>query len=373
MPTLIQVMYGVSAAQALFVCLLLYTRAPRGRANRALAAMMLALSISACYVLAARAGWLREHAGWVFAIDTLPALYGPLTYLYVCAVLEREVPPRWVALHLAPFAAYTLYDVPRFVLPGAAKLALDREEAHHLALDQAFWQWGVELQGLGYFLACTWLVAQAWRSSERQSPALRWLATFVGALLCLWLGSMLARATHWPILVYVHGPLTLLIYAIAYLNVARPELFQPSNTSTPAAATPVTAADGGARYEKDRLKDELAEQLALRLQTLVDRDKPYLDPDFALARLAEQLGVSPHHTSQLLNARFGRSFHDYVNQLRVNELQRRLVDPAFAHEKVLTIGLACGFSSKSTLNSNFRKWTGLTPTEYRTRAAHSGE
>lgn len=87
--------------------------------------------------------------------------------------------------------------------------------------------------------------------------------------------------------------------------------------------------------------------------------------DIDLPTLAEQLGVSPHHLSQVLNDRFQRNFYDFINAYRVEEVKRRLVDPAHRQEKVLSIGLDCGFSSKSTLDAAFKKWTGMTPSAFR--------
>jgi AraC-like DNA-binding protein len=54
-----------------------------------------------------------------------------------------------------------------------------------------------------------------------------------------------------------------------------------------------------------------------------------------------------------------------VNSHRVEEVERRLADPALADEKVLSIGLECGFSSKSALNANFKMWVGRPRPAYR--------
>ncbi|WP_437923059.1 helix-turn-helix domain-containing protein [Sorangium sp. So ce291] len=84
-----------------------------------------------------------------------------------------------------------------------------------------------------------------------------------------------------------------------------------------------------------------------------------------LSGLARRLGVPSHHLSQVLNDRFGKSFHDVVNLARVEELKRRLLDRDLSAEKILALGMDCGFSSKSTLNANFKKHTGLTPSQFR--------
>src|SRR5215475_11566056 len=117
MATLVQIVYIACAAQAIFVFLLLWTRSKNVAANRILAAPIIVIGVSSLYTLYIRSGSFREHPEWLFAIDTFPALYGPLFYLYARALLRRDVRARTAWIHFVPFVAYTLYDIPRFLLP----------------------------------------------------------------------------------------------------------------------------------------------------------------------------------------------------------------------------------------------------------------
>ncbi|WP_437318852.1 helix-turn-helix domain-containing protein [Sorangium sp. So ce385] len=420
------VVYLLGTAQGLLTFALLWARRQNRTANRILAFPIAAIAASCAYVLYLRSGAFRSDPRWLLAIDTLPALYGPLFYLYARALTSR--PRRWgpQLLHLVPFALYTLYDIPRFLLPGEEKLALMAREARgELAWDQALWQWGVELQGLGYLVAALWAVrryraAVAGEFSNADRINLRWLQRLLGSLLVLWLGSMFARISPVPVLGYLHTALMVLVYVIAYRGASEPqvapalgdgpetrasaaaasaaEAHEPSRGEgpAPAATSPMTApgrepepatdvpgAPGGAepapaaarsagarpaiKYQKTRLKEGQVARIASQLVALFERERPYRDPDLTLSALAQRLGVPPYHLSQVLNDRFGKSFHDVVNLARVEELKRRLLDRDLPAEKILALGLDCGFSSKSTLNANFKKHTGLTPTQFRDR------
>ncbi|WP_224370975.1 helix-turn-helix domain-containing protein [Hyalangium versicolor] len=362
------VVYIVCAAQGLFVVGLLWTRPQHAQANRFLAIAVLLISLSCGYMLYLRSGAFWRAPGWLGAIDTVPALYGPLFFLYTRALTGERIPGRRAWPHFVPFAAYTLYDVPRFLLSGEEKLALLRQEfGGQLRWDQWAWQWGVELQGLAYLILCL-AVLRRFRSrirgeySSLERINLRWLQLLLVSLVVLWLGSIAGRLSPVPVLRFVHTGLTVIIFAIAYLNVAQPELF---TEPVPVAQAVAVAPSSGAKYQKTRLKEEQAAEIEARIRELFEREKPYLTADFQLARLAGLLEVPPHHVSQVLNERFQKTFYDLVNSSRVEELKRRLLEPGLSADKILALGFDCGFSSKSALNSNFKKFTGMSPTEFR--------
>ena len=75
--------------------------------------------------------------------------------------------------------------------------------------------------------------------------------------------------------------------------------------------------------------------------------------------------MSAHNLSQVINAKLGKNFYDFVNEYRVEEVKRRLRDPKYTNLKILAIGMDAGFNTKSTFNAFFKKHTGLTPSQYR--------
>jgi AraC-like DNA-binding protein len=64
-----------------------------------------------------------------------------------------------------------------------------------------------------------------------------------------------------------------------------------------------------------------------------------------------------------------KNFYAYVNQYRVEEAKRKITDARLAHLNLTGIALESGFKSKSAFNLNFKKITGYTPTEWRSRSA----
>jgi AraC-like DNA-binding protein len=69
----------------------------------------------------------------------------------------------------------------------------------------------------------------------------------------------------------------------------------------------------------------------------------HLSPALNLPSLSACLGERPQYISQTLSQRLHTTFFDFINQARIEEAQRMLVDTDLS---VLDIALACGFKSR---------------------------
>ncbi|WP_273565887.1 helix-turn-helix domain-containing protein [Maribacter halichondriae] len=101
------------------------------------------------------------------------------------------------------------------------------------------------------------------------------------------------------------------------------------------------------------------------LNAQIIADKKYLDPYLSLEKLAEECGIGTSSLSKLINTYSENNFADYINFLRIEESKNLLSDPSFSAYTIVAIGLECGFNSKSTFYTAFKKFTGQTPTQFR--------
>ncbi len=60
----------------------------------------------------------------------------------------------------------------------------------------------------------------------------------------------------------------------------------------------------------------------------------------------------------------GKNFSDFVNNYRIEEFKSKIQDPGNKKYTILSIAMDCGFNSKSSFNTVFKKLTGQTPTQY---------
>ena len=112
------------------------------------------------------------------------------------------------------------------------------------------------------------------------------------------------------------------------------------------------------------LSDEKKRDLLTRLETLMKDPQVYCEHLLTKDRVAEQLETTRTYLSQVINEAYGKSFTQYINDLRINEAIRRLDDPT--NQRALR--LICqdlGFNSQTTFNTQFQSRTGMTPAQYR--------
>ncbi|TGJ99521.1 helix-turn-helix domain-containing protein [Leptospira semungkisensis] len=100
-----------------------------------------------------------------------------------------------------------------------------------------------------------------------------------------------------------------------------------------------------------------------RLNRLLDEDKIYLEEELRISDLAAVLGLSVHQVSELLNQVLNISFPDLLKKYRIEEAKRIILnDPSV---NILDLAFSVGFQSKSSFYDSFKKYTGLTPQEFR--------
>jgi putative ABC transport system permease protein len=121
----------------------------------------------------------------------------------------------------------------------------------------------------------------------------------------------------------------------------------------------------GKKYKKSTLTPYHKAAILERLDLLITRDKFYLESEVSLSALAQSLKTTTHHLSQVLNESKGLSFQELISQYRVKEAKLILKDPANDQTKIEHIAVMVGYNSKSAFNTAFKKYTNLTPTDFR--------
>lgn len=220
------------------------------------------------------------------------------------------------------------------------------------------WRDGTVAVPIAFAIGCgyaVWLSQMAWRLREQRRNFRVEMAAFIGmaavaALILLvglaapWMGE------KWYVIAYANLTAAVL-FSMLFLVLRFPEIGQK------------TADAVAASYAVSTLKNADCDRLVNKLKNLFGEEKIYRDENLSLAMLAEQLEVTPHQASELINTQFKMGFSRLVREYRVEEAKRQLRDEPKA--SVLSIGLAVGFSSQSNFYTAFREITGETPGQFR--------
>jgi len=119
--------------------------------------------------------------------------------------------------------------------------------------------------------------------------------------------------------------------------------------------------------EKTPLEPAFVDDCVGRLERLMTEERVYCQEDISSQKLADMLKIKLYVLSRLLNDHIGQSFPDYINSQRIEEAKRLLSSPKGKDIKITTLAHDIGFGSMTAFHKTFKKYTGLTPNQYRNR------
>jgi AraC-like DNA-binding protein len=163
------------------------------------------------------------------------------------------------------------------------------------------------------------------------------------------------------------------IYLITFKGLTQPTLWQTAaNGQRDKLEKEIREAAEIEASKKDKKKNEFmkqqenrSEQIVSRITEKMQNEKLYQETELTLQNLADSIGFPSYQVSQAINERMNKNFYDLVNGCRVEEAKRLLLDPKNKNFTILSIGFEAGFNSKTTFNTIFKKFTGLTPTAFK--------
>lgn len=101
----------------------------------------------------------------------------------------------------------------------------------------------------------------------------------------------------------------------------------------------------------------------LLIRSTIEDKKPYLDSRLNLERFSEICGLRSREVSSLINSQYHKNFYEFINELRVDEAKRLLL--VNKHKTVLEIAMDSGFNSYSAFQRFFKRFAGVSPSDYR--------
>lgn len=299
----------------------------------------------------------------------LPVSLGPLGYLYCRSTLLKAPLRRRDLVHVIPLLFC-------YALTADVSLAGPQEMANWITGTQPN---SIRLQiaeyvpitvAYAYTTWTGWMIlqyrCQANDNFSSFDPAMfNWLLSLQAFSLLVWtLNAMPGPASAPTLLPSVANLLlTMFVYVIAIIQWRNPRFFTIPVLSNEQLTATFDEPDEGATAREGELDPSMRADLFETVKSRLEADELYLDSDLTLDRLAALTGLSKHHLSEVLNRHAGKNFYEFINGYRVDFVCRRLRQAS--DQSVLSIAMEAGFSSKSTFNAIFKRYTGRTPTQFR--------
>jgi AraC-like DNA-binding protein len=120
-----------------------------------------------------------------------------------------------------------------------------------------------------------------------------------------------------------------------------------------------------AKYAASLMKASECKAIIQRLTTCMEKEKLYLRASITVEDLSKRLKVPTKQLSQTIHTGLSKNFYDFVNAYRIDEAKRRICDKHYQNQTLLAVAYDVGFNSKSVFNTAFKKYTGITPKEYK--------
>lgn len=362
--TLVNIIIYAGIAQGFFLSLILTTRKNRKRgSNRILAILLTVISISILHSVL----FLPDfHTPYVIR-EPFVLLIGPLLLFYARGVFGITPFRRVDLIHFIPLILF-------FAVPITEKILGPSSDYSH-----AVYEYSVPLSiGVWIFIVAQfgfywWRIVRLLHAnlsavedefSSLEGKTLSWMKTFLHTfgILFIILAFTVVLAVHTTHYAAVDSivsfGLSCIVFVLGYEGLFQEEVFLALrgglNGRTPKSR----------QLQKVGEANELDETLSQQVVDLFASSKPYLDEGLTLTKLADQLNTSRNQLSSVINAKFGSNFYMFVNKYRVEEVKRLIADPGNRNYTLLSLAYQAGFPSKSSFQEIFKKFTGMTPSEY---------
>lgn len=340
----------------------------RKPASLFLAGLIVIISLLVINYLFLSSGLYRHFPHFILAPNPLFFLVGPLYYFYTRSLTESGFVFKWSRYwpHFLAVGLGVTFHWSFYTLSAQEKVSVFEG---YFALEDLQASWWVTtyafvhiLQSLSYIYLAGLLLrkAKAENVSKKKTRHLGWLSKFNGAFFIYWaidfmgiLWLTLANGFFHEVDYILMLSSAAMIHLLAFIALRQQKVFKE-----------VFLADGNGRYEKSTLDTGKSALIMGQLNELMSTQKPHLEGDLKLGELAAMLGISGNALSQVLNEQIGKSFYEFVNGHRLEEVKVKLASHGFANYTILGIAMECGFNNKNTFNRYFKKETGLTPSAY---------
>lgn len=357
--------------QSLFFFLLIITNKRKALSDFFVCSWFLLIALHLLYYYSV---FHNDFSGTSFYLVSgffLPLIYGPINFFYIKSLLEPiGTKPIKILIHLIPYIFFILIF---FALNISDKYDYIIENGRIIGLttfSTLFKNVGycLAIQGAAYVFYNYYLITKHQsklleRTSNMERINLQWIKVYIignvlGFLVIFFVSYFSDSLFTNTSIFSTQIVMITLIVQVTYFGfyaIKQTNLFSNKDDYNLLKQ----------KYAKSGLAKKDSYKIKTLLEEFIDTQKPYLNPELTIGKLANDLNVSQNHLSQTINEHFKQNFFTYINFHRVNYVKELIKKGESKNMSLLGLAFESGFSSKSSFNSVFKKITTQTPNEYK--------
>lgn len=152
-----------------------------------------------------------------------------------------------------------------------------------------------------------------------------------------------------------------LVFIITYYGVRQSEIrkfFSPSRYSY--------SNQKEAAVKEQKISPEQEQKIKEAVESFLGIRKGYKNPQLSMEMFSRETGFPRYQLTEVINKTIGSNFYQLVNRYRI-EAAKEMLANEYSRYSIEAMGAECGFGSRSSFYSFFKKSEGVTPLEYRTK------
>lgn len=333
----------------------------RTRINYILSGIFLAVSLNTMFQYVFRYTDIKyDYPRLLFLTDVLDFLIPSLAFWYVNYLFNRKIKPQYYWYFLPPLASLLTLFI--FVF-GQADFTFGNyigTTIHKLTL-LALVLWKIFV----FYKLLIILKSENLSTTAKQSSLIPWpraITTFVGITIYI----ALVQFVHLAILIpYLESYAVVQIRKLVQLNyilfnssIILFALYFPLKYPKILSGEPIIKSS-------DPLEFAEGKEYSEKLNKLIEEEQAHLNSELNEKALADQMGIQSYVLSRLLNEYIGKSFSEFINEKRIDAAKQMLKNDQNKKLTNFAVAVDSGFRSESVFYVNFKKITGMTPTQYK--------
>ena len=351
-----EILVWIGFSQSMFEGILIVTKKQASISDKILSAWLFLLAISFLF------GGMEYQIYGQPLLTNAFLLINPAFYLYIRSLTKRDFTLKWIQLlHLVPFVFFQVVIILFKLTLGGDSINFDTDGLLFsvLYIVTSILSWSI------YNILSIVMVHKHRTnlknefSSIEENARIGWLLFIVifYVSFCFFViifsnyiffsgfGLQLTHAVTYSFFLF-------LVYVLGYYGLKQRRIFNTQST------------DLTMKYEKSMLTSNKKSEIKKAIIDLFNNKQPYLDPELNMDSLSKQVGFPKHQLTEVLSTEINQNFFQFVNSYRIEEVKKQLEDKNNPYS-IEAIGYDCGFNSKSSFFTIFKKYTGKTPSQYR--------